>query len=333
MSVPPHTSRNSFPLLKGVQLLAQTVIPTYQDLMLPEQSKTLEGYDYNVYYPRGKAIHTILLIYGMTISGENDTRLLEFAFSCVRAGLKVVIPHLPGLSDYMIDAGDLARLHAVARDLTSGKPEKLGLVGFSTGGSYALLLAADPLLREQISPVLLFSPIYDVRDVFIRLHATLVPHASIKERDQLIWSQFVIAYRNRDLLKLSPYALRTIRIILTDFEAYDQDFKNLFFETQIKGLNLSRRDDLVNEGPVLDDLSAKGQLANVKSPVFILHDQTDRVVPPQHSALIHQELAARGNGFTQEILITSILEHVEVKKLNLPRDVLQMAGFLSQLFY
>lgn len=84
--------------------------------------------------------------------------------ACTNAGLKVVIPHLPGLREFIVAEDDLQRLERILDCLPENGPG-IGLIGFSTGGSYSLLLAANPALKHKIGPVILFSPIYDVRDV------------------------------------------------------------------------------------------------------------------------------------------------------------------------
>ena len=199
-----YSSSEPARISRGVRVLFRAMRPRYDELLLPDVRQTPEGFEYQVFYPRGKAIRTVMLIYGMTINGEEDARLLKFARSCANAGLKVVVPHLPGLMEFMVEEDDLRRLESIASVLSKESSEKIGLIGFSTGGSYALLLAAQPTLSERIGPLVLFSPIYDVRDIANRLHAPVdPPPQSDKEWDQFFWAQYVIAFRNRKRLGLS----------------------------------------------------------------------------------------------------------------------------------
>jgi pimeloyl-ACP methyl ester carboxylesterase len=311
----------------------RTMRPRRDELVLPEIHQTARGYEYHIYYPRGKAIHTVVLVYGMTIAGENDGRLLKFARSCANAGLKVIVPHLPGLMEYRFARGDLIRLIEIVSLLMQNTREKLGLIGFSTGGSYSLLLAGHPGLRDRIGPVVLFSPIYDARDVAKRLHTAPDPIPQTpKAWDQFYWTQSVIAFRNRENLKLSEAVQAALQILLTDWEDYALDVKRIFYENHIDPHQIFERTDLQDEGVTLVQLSARGQLAKVKSPVFILHDAADQIVPPDHSRRMHAELALRGAEFHQEILVTPWLSHVVLQNTGSLSELTKIVSFTAELF-
>ncbi len=75
--------KGSEQISRGAKVLFRTMRPRHDDLALPEIKHTVEGYEYNVYYPVGKAVRTVIVIYGMTIAGKDDVRLMKFARSCV----------------------------------------------------------------------------------------------------------------------------------------------------------------------------------------------------------------------------------------------------------
>lgn len=320
-------------LKRGMRLLLGTVRPKHTDILLPDICISPDGYEYDVYHPRGKALRTVLVVYGMTILGREDVRLVRFARACVDNGLRVIMPHLPGLMDFEISRQDMQRLESIVRCEAAHEQEQLGLVGFSTGGSYSLLLAADPTLRGLLGPIVLFSPIYDIRDVFERLHAVPkeVPKTD-KDWDQFIWAQYVIAFRNRNLLELPEAVVDALRILLAEYDEMDIQVKKIFYKNHIQALKLTSRSGLVNEGQVLDQLSARGHLAEVKSPVFILHDATDHLVPPDHTRLMHKELAKRGMGLRQRMLVTLWLSHVIVQTSGNPLELYKMIDYLGELF-
>jgi pimeloyl-ACP methyl ester carboxylesterase len=324
---------NSARLSRGVRVMFRTMRPRRDDLTLPEIHKTPAGDEYHAYYPRGKALRTVVLIYGMTIDGERDGRLLKFARACANAGLRVIVPHLPGLMDFIVAPGDLQRLERILADLQPEKGTRLALTGFSTGGSYALLLAANPTLKEKIGPLVLISPIYDARDVADRLHAPAdPPPQNPKEWDQFYWAQYVIAYRNRVRLSLPEAVEEALQIFLSDYDHYQVDVKRVFYNNHIAPYHLSERTDLLYENNDLDLLSARGHLAAVESPVFIMHDAADRVVPPDHSRRMHAELAQRGAAFRQGVLVTPWLSHVVMQTTGSPAELIQFVTYMSELF-
>ena len=324
---------NSERFARGVRVMFRTMRPRLDDLVLPEIHHTPRRYEYHVYYPRGKAIRTVILVYGMSIAGENDGRLLKFARACANAGLKVIIPHLPGLMEFRFARNDLQRLVEIASLTAQNNHENVGLIGFSTGGSYSLLLAKRPALSDKIGPIVLFSPIYDARELAKRLRAPPDPLPQTpKAWDQFYWTQYVIAFRNRKNLKLSEAEQGALYILLADWEAYDLAVKSAFYKNHINPLHLFERSDLLDEGPALEQLSARGQLARVKSPVFILHDAADRVVPPDHSRRMHAELALRGVEFRQEVLITPWLSHVMLQNTGSLSELTKIVSFTAELF-
>lgn len=333
MKNPIFPLSNSERMSHGVRLLFRTMRPRHDDLLLPDYRQTPDGYEYQIYHPRGKAIRTVMLVYGMTIDGWDDPRVVKFARSCADADLEVVVPHLPGLAKFMVESGDMRRLERIGGVLAKNSARKVGLIGFSTGGSYALLMAAQPNLSEKVGPLVLFSPIYDVRDVFERLHAPMEPAPkTAKDWDQFFWAQYVIAYRNRKRLHLSTAVGEALEILLADYAAYRLEVKRVFFEQHIRRLDLMERNDLLSEGRTLDLLSARGQLGNVLSPVFILHDASDQVVPPDHSRRMYAELARRGDGYRQEVLVTPWLSHVTMKTTGSPAELFQIISYISELF-
>ncbi|HEY3311420.1 MAG TPA: alpha/beta hydrolase [Anaerolineales bacterium] len=333
MKYPHYSMSKTERLSRGAKILFRTMRPRYDDLLLPETRRTAEGFEYQVYQPQGKVIRTVMLVNGMTIRGEDDPRMVMFARSCAEAGLRVAIPLLPGLKEFIVEKGDMRRLESVARVLSRNNEERIGMIGFSTGGSYSLLLAAHPLLGAKIGPLVLFSPVYDVRDVAERLHTPIDPHPeTAKEWDQFYWGQYVIAFRNRKKLRLATAVREALSILLGDWAEYSLEVKRAFFENHILGLQLIGHPDLFNEGQNLDLLSARGHLAEVKSPVFILHDASDQVVPPDHSRRMYAELAKRGAGFRQEVLVTPWLSHVVMNTTGNPAELFQIISYVSELF-
>ena len=318
---------------RGARVLFRAMRPVHTDILIPETRFTPEDFEYALYCQKGKAFRTVMLLYGMTIEGKDDVRVMNFARSCANAGLRVIVPHLPGLMGFLVEQSDLLRLESILKNAAQESDEKIGLIGFSTGGSYSLLLSANPSLSEMIGPVVLFSPIYDVRVVAERLHAPFNPPPQAeKDWDQYYWAQYVIAMRNRDQLGLTEAVQEALQILLADYDNYEPEVKQAFFDKHIGPLNLIERSDLVFEGVTLDVLSARGHLAAVKSPVFILHDASDQLVPPEQSRRMHSELALRGPGFRQEILVTPWLSHVAMKNSGSPAELFRIVSFISELF-
>jgi len=72
--------------------------------------------------------------------------------------------------DFIVVHDDMGRLEGIVTCQKLENSTSIAVFGFSTGGSYSMLLAANPNLKDNIGPVLLFSPIYDARAVADRIH-------------------------------------------------------------------------------------------------------------------------------------------------------------------
>ena len=82
----------------------------------------------------------------------------------------------------------------------------------------------------------------------------------------------------------------------------------------------------------LDRLSPRGKLGELDSGVMLLTDRNDRVVPPEHSRRIFEELRAREGASVQRLLITPLLSHVTVATMWRVHDLLRLLDIFGELF-
>ena len=76
---------------------------------------------------------TVIMIYGLTLLGEEDPRLVRFASSSAKSGLRVIVPILPGLKSMDICMDDLDIISQLASHLYEEYKKPIGLVAFSAG--------------------------------------------------------------------------------------------------------------------------------------------------------------------------------------------------------
>lgn len=300
-------------LWNGTRLFIRSLQEKPAGNIAPQAGMTARGNAYELYQPKGGAWKTIVPVYGMGLPGERDPRLNKFVQACLETNLRVVVPDLPGMKAYRLETGDLDRLIDVLQFIRTQHREEITIVAFSAGASISLSACAAPSLADQIKSALLFSPLYDIREVWQTLHRQEIDRSSHKNWDNALWTQYVIAYRNRDRLGLSDdekaiitNTLRYYDIAITDRE------KREFYERVIAPMRLQDKRDLLMEEDAFEILSPRGKLDRVRARIAILHDATDTVVPPSHSERILAELRERENG-QQRLLITNLLAHVTVQ--------------------
>jgi pimeloyl-ACP methyl ester carboxylesterase len=308
----------------------------------PLIGETEQRNSYEVYEPKDGAWKTIVMVYGMGLPGERDPRLNKFAQACLEAGTRVIVPNLSGVKNYRLEESDLVRLidvlnHiAMLRDTGFVFKGPITIVAFSAGASISLSACASAFLNAEIHSLLLFSPLYDIREVWKTLHESSVDHRNPKNLDNSLWTQFVIAYRNRTLLGFNETDNKSLEDILRYYDSWISLKEKLsFYNHVVAPLKLNQRDDLLMEENAFDVLSPKDKLKFVKARVAIIHDATDTVVPPSHGERIVKELKTRENregAKDAKIVITPLLAHVTVTGGVNVFEVFKLIDMLGEVF-
>jgi dienelactone hydrolase len=102
----------------------------------------------------------VLLVPGAAPAGRDDERVVAFASSLAAADREVVVPEL-ALYQETIDPRDVERVVRVAEELCAAS-DGLVLLGFSYGGSLALVAAADERVASCVDLVATFGAYGDL---------------------------------------------------------------------------------------------------------------------------------------------------------------------------
>jgi acetyl esterase/lipase len=127
--------------------------------------------DADIYLPADDGPHgALILLLGAVGFPRREPTLVRFADGLSRAGAVVLIPESSNLQQGEITAGDVdGLLQAVAnlRDRPEVDPTRIGFLGFSVGGSIALLTATDKRGRGQVAFVNAFGSYADAVDLLV----------------------------------------------------------------------------------------------------------------------------------------------------------------------
>ena len=126
---------------------------------------TLDGVTGDLYKPGDRA-PAIVLIPGAAPEGKDDPRVRRLARAVARAERVVFVPDLR-LASAAFETADLDRIVRAVLALRR-LPDvrgRVALLGFSFGGSFALLAAADPRIRTEIAVVATFGSYFDMLGV------------------------------------------------------------------------------------------------------------------------------------------------------------------------
>lgn len=313
-----------------------------------EQRVTLEldgvGVEALELRPRGAEVGAVMLCHGMHHLGGREPRLLALANALAGAGLRVVVPHLPGLAAYRLDprAVDevLAASEATARRI--GRAD-VGVVSISLGGGIALIAATDAARGRSIRFVLgigahddltrlgrwfaggtLLDPggravtqkpdpyglqllLHDAPELFFGPEADRAREALVPALHDLPSEALQLAEG------LSPGARAIVRAAVLG----EPDGA---LTSRVLAMLETRRAEL-------EALSPSVRLGTRRLPVFLLHGRDDRLIPSSES----QQLAAR-LGPRAELLLTPALGHADRTTAVGPRDAFALVHFVARVF-
>lgn len=106
----------------------------------------------------------MLVVFGVNNLGRNHPAIVRVAEGLARTGVAVVVPDSRTLLEGRLEVGEIDGV-VRAFQLLAARPEvdreRLGIVGFSVGGSLALRAAADPRIRDQVRWVNAFGAFAD----------------------------------------------------------------------------------------------------------------------------------------------------------------------------
>lgn len=250
--------------------------------------------DSDVYLPAGAGRHgAVIVLLGAVGYPRRDPALVRFAEGLSRAGAVVMVLESRVLQQGEIHPEEVERLlHAVAylRARPEVDPVRVGFIGFSVGGSLALLAAEDPRGREQIAFVNAFGAYFDARDLLraVASHTITVDGQAVpwepSELTVWVFTKQVIAAlpdeRDRELLR-RVFLDRdpTARAALAELGPDGRLVAELFQQPTPE-----RVDAIIEALPAsvrarLDGISPSRGLAHLRADLYLMHDRDDRYIP------------------------------------------------------
>jgi pimeloyl-ACP methyl ester carboxylesterase len=272
--------------LKAPGVLAESLDRSWPRPLAPDverRSAVLGGVAGEVYSPRPGA-PPVLLLPGATPAGLGDVRAVRAATAIARAGRTVFIPELT-LYEEDLDPQDIERIVRAGAALADRSHDgRIAVVGFSFGGSMALLAAAEDDLRDRVAVIGTFGAYWDLEG-YAQAAATGV---SIIDGRRVTWSPHPRApeiFREQVL----RFADEDDRRLLEGVLAGDHDAGALSPDASALH-DFVTHDDPTRTGELLDALpdQARDHLRRlspstvadrITAPVIALHDRDDPAVP------------------------------------------------------
>src|SRR5688572_24497776 len=127
----------------------------------------------------------MLLVFGVNNLGRNHPAIERVADGLARTGVAVLVPDSRTLLEGRLEVGEIDGVVDAFRMLAA-RPEvdreRLGIVGFSVGGSLALLAARDPEIADQVRWVNAFGAFADAETYLasVAAHAYVGPDGELE---------------------------------------------------------------------------------------------------------------------------------------------------------
>ncbi|HEX7172822.1 MAG TPA: hypothetical protein VF365_09475 [Candidatus Limnocylindria bacterium] len=279
----------------------------------------------------------ILLVFGVNNLGRNHPAIVRVADALARTGVAVLVPDSRTLLEGRLEVGEIDGVVDAFR-LLATRPEvdreRLGIVGFSVGGSLALLAARDPAISEQVRWVNAFGAYADAETYL----ASVASHAYLDRAGPAVsWTPTPLArevFLHFLLDQVSDpddsAALETAfadAILAGDRPQPDADLRAALASDAARTIH-----DLLTVGSLdgarhaigglpaeslafIDAISPARHLGDLEADVYLMHETEDHHVPFVESRRLATALEAAGR--LAEHTEFRLFDHVQPDDLDL----------------
>ena len=279
----------------------------------------------DVYYiPDGQRRAALLVFLGANAAGRDDRDVVNFGNALARAGFVPMFSWSPtmGLQNN-VDPAEVENLVLAfqhLRGLDYVDPDRIGMAGFSVGGSFIMVAASDPRISDDVAFVNAFGAYYDARDFFVQIASSTKRSGDTVEHwdvDRLTRRVFT-----NELIEVAPTEaernLLTRRFVdnaeVTQAELDRLDGTANISRRLLDGTDPQEAERLLNQMPPdfleeLDGISPRNHIDNFKNRLLIMHDVGDPLIPVGESRRLVEALQGQGRQdwrYTE----TEIFEHV-----------------------
>ncbi|HSP09605.1 MAG TPA: hypothetical protein VLU92_08430 [Candidatus Dormibacteraeota bacterium] len=311
--------------LTAITIVASLLFPgAARALRRPEISRReIEGLEADLYLPPGGPWPAVVLVLGALREGRRYPLLEATARSIAACGFAVLVPELGNLrrlilADDALDALAAAVLAVNAEDGVARSP--VGLIGFSLGGSLAIVASADDRLRGRVACVASMGGYFSLTEMLTAATTgTIGPRgetASLATPAVFAMAASLVAPLpgpDRELLERAldedqEAPLRALTRV--DPESVGPQARAVL--TLLGNRDPHAVPSLIGKvegaAEMMARFSPETVISRVHVPVWVLHDERDQYVPAQQWRRWREAAAGRA-GF--EFVGIRLLEHTE----------------------
>jgi dipeptidyl aminopeptidase/acylaminoacyl peptidase len=313
-----------FPMLPSRPVDWVTETPVVQKIKYPTCRGLVEG---DLYRPAGAGPHPgILVCLGVVPFEVDHPQVPAMGKALARAGFAVLLYWSPAMRDFRLDPEDLENIPLAYNWLIEQPfvdPDRSGLLGTCVGGSFALMAAANPLIRDRVAFLSAYAP-YSSMYTFAH---DIASETIFSENGREPWQVDQLTYRvfvHSVTALLEPDEAERLRCAFAG-EGGQFEGRGLSAEGQAVYSLLTARDANEAEAALhclppgmqerLAAMSPLNYLNDIHAPLIILlHDRGDQVIPVGESRRLVSSLGKRAGIHYTEMLF----QHLDPVKGKLP---------------
>ena len=284
----------------------------------------------------------VVLLHGVHHLGIDDPRLWNLARALAGAGVLVMTPELQDLADYRVTARTIDVIGDSAMALSTRMQRKVGVMGLSFAGGLALLAADRKEFGDGIGFVVAIGAHDDMGRVarFFAANVIAKPDGIETPFQAHEYGALVLAYSHlEDFFSAAdvPIAREALRQWLWEQPEAMKTAAALSPEgKQELDLLLHHRDQLREallreitlHKDEMDAVSPHGHLAQLHTPVFLLHGAGDTVIPSSETLWLAKDVPAAE---LRASLVSAALVHVDMGNKVTWQQQWQLVDFMAQV--
>jgi pimeloyl-ACP methyl ester carboxylesterase len=284
----------------------------------------------------------VVLLHGVHHLGIDDPRLWKLARALAGAGVLVMTPELQDLADYRVTAKTIDVIGDSATALSARMHRKVGVMGLSFAGGLALLAADRKEFGDRIGFVVAIGAHDDMGRVarFFAANVITSPDGAETRLQAHEYGALVLAYSHlEDFFSISdvPIAREALRQWLWEQPEAMKTAQALSpAGKQELDLLLHHRDQLRDallkeitmHREEMDAVSPHGHVAQLHTPVFLLHGAGDTVIPSSETLWLAKDVPPAE---LRASLVSSALVHVDMGNKVTWQQQWQLVDFMAQV--
>ena len=258
----------------------------------------------------------VLIFLGANAAGRDDPDVVNFGNALARSGFVAMFYWSPTMGlRHNLDPEEIENLvwaFQYLAGLDYVDHERVGMGGICVGASFALVAAADPRIRDQVSFVNAFGPYYNATDLFLQIAS----RSRFGEDGSEDWQPDQLTLRvfaNELIETLEDPADRKImsRLHLERTAVPEEELHGLSRAAQriqqlLDGTSLEEAEAIIQGLPVefrsgLESISPSAHVGDVSAKVAILHDRKDQLIPAAESRRLFEAMEPRGQVYYTEL--------------------------------